>query len=68
MNTNNTPTTPKEATMVRTSRPFTLRVTFTVFSKALNKQFTNVELHRDMDDARLRASALGWTIAAVEAL
>jgi hypothetical protein len=54
--------------MVRTNRPFTLRVTFTVFSKVLGKSFTNVELHRDMGDVTLRASALGWTVTKVEAL
>jgi hypothetical protein len=60
--------TPKETAMVRTNRPFTLRVTFTVFSKVLGKSFTNVELHRDMGDVTLRASALGWTVTKVEAL
>lgn len=52
----------------KTSLPFTLRVTFTVTSKALKRTFVNVELHRDMDDANLRASALGWVITKVEAL
>jgi hypothetical protein len=44
-----------------------LKVTFHVFSKVLNKEFTNVEFHRSMDDARLRALALGWTVTKVEA-
>jgi hypothetical protein len=44
-----------------------LKVTFYVFSQRLGKEFINVELHRSMDDARLRACALGWTISKVEA-
>ena len=44
-----------------------LKVTFHVFSQRLGKEFINVELHRSMDDARLRACALGWTISKVEA-
>jgi hypothetical protein len=44
-----------------------LKVTFHVFSKVLNKEFTNVEFHRSMDDARLRALALGWAVTKVEA-
>jgi hypothetical protein len=43
------------------------KVTFTVFSKSLKKSFVNVELHRSMEDAKLRALALGWTVAKVEA-
>ena len=43
-----------------------LKVTFYVFSKVLNKEFRNVEMHRSMDDARLRACALNWTIESVE--
>lgn len=46
----------------------TIRVTFWVFAPVLNREFTNVELHRSMADARLRALALGWTITKVEAL
>jgi hypothetical protein len=45
-----------------------LRVTFTAHSKTLGRSFTNVELHRSIEDARLRASALGWTIWKVETL
>lgn len=48
--------------------PYTLRVTFSVFSSVLNKTFLNVELHRSMDDVRLRALALGWQIAKIEPL
>ena len=44
-----------------------LKVTFHVFSQRLGKEFINVELYRSMDDARLRACALGWTISKVEA-
>jgi hypothetical protein len=44
------------------------RVTFWAFSKVLNKEFINVELHRSLDDARLRACALMWTITKVEEL
>ena len=43
-----------------------LKVTFYVYSKLLGKEFFNVELHRSMDDAKLRACALGWTISKVE--
>jgi hypothetical protein len=46
----------------------TLRVTFSSFSKVLKKTFTNIEFHRSMDDARLRALALNWQIASVEAV
>ena len=45
-----------------------LEVTFYVYSKLLGKEFFNVEIHRSMDDARLRACALGWTISKVEVL
>lgn len=38
------------------------------FSKALNKEFFNVEYHRTLDDAKLRASALMWQIWNVEAV
>jgi hypothetical protein len=44
-----------------------LKVTFKSFSKALNKEFFNVELHRSMEDAKYRASALGWQVWKVEA-
>jgi hypothetical protein len=45
-----------------------LKVTFYVFSKILNKEFRNVEMHKSMDDARLRACALlNWQIEKVEA-
>jgi hypothetical protein len=43
-----------------------IRVTFYVFSKILNSEFINVEVHQSMDDARLRGLALGWTISKVE--
>lgn len=44
-----------------------LKVTFYVFSKILNKEFRNVEMHKSMDDAKLRACALNWQIEKVEA-
>jgi hypothetical protein len=47
---------------------YTIRVTFTCYSKILKRHFVNLECHRTLDDARLRASALGWTIAEVETL
>jgi hypothetical protein len=47
---------------------YTLRVTFYVYSKVLRKEFRNIELHRSMSDATLRASALGWQIESVVAL
>ena len=43
-----------------------LKVTFWTFSKILNKEFRNVEFHRSMADANLRALALNWTIEKVE--
>lgn len=43
-----------------------LRVTFYVFSKVLGREFRNVELHRSMEDAKLRACALGWQVEKVE--
>jgi hypothetical protein len=43
-----------------------LKVTFYVYSKVLDKEFFNTELHSSMDDARLRACALNWTISKVE--
>lgn len=42
------------------------RVTFYVYSRVLEREFRNVELHRSLDDARLRALALNWTIESVE--
>lgn len=45
---------------------FKLKVTFYVYVECLGKGFENIELHRSIDDARLRACALGWTISKVE--
>jgi hypothetical protein len=42
------------------------KVTFYVYSKVLNKEFRNIETHKSMDDARLRALALNWQIESVE--
>jgi hypothetical protein len=42
------------------------KVTFYVYSKILNKECRNVEIHKSMDDARLRALALMWQIESVE--
>ena len=48
-------------------RSFTmLKVTFYCFSDILNKGFVNVEYHKSLDNARLRAMALNWTIQSVE--
>jgi hypothetical protein len=41
------------------------QVTFYSFSKVLNKGFINVEIHKSIDDAKLRASALHWSIQSV---
>lgn len=41
------------------------RVTFYVYSRVLEREFRNVEMHRSLDDARLRALALNWTIESV---
>lgn len=43
-----------------------LKVTFTSYSKILKKDFVNIEIHRSMADANLRALALNWNIAKVE--
>jgi len=43
-----------------------LKVTFTSYSKVLKKDFVNIEIHRSMADANLRALALNWNIAKVE--
>ena len=42
------------------------KVTFYVYSKILNKEFRNVEVHKSMDDARISACALNWQIESVE--
>jgi hypothetical protein len=42
------------------------KVTFYVYSKVLNKEFRNIETHKSMDDARLRALALNWQIESIE--
>ena len=39
---------------------YTIRVTFYCYSDVLKKAFRNIELHRSMPDARLRACALNW--------
>jgi hypothetical protein len=44
-----------------------LKVTFRSYSKVLRKEFFNVEIHRSMADAKLRALALMWEISKVEA-
>ncbi len=44
------------------------KVTFYVFSKVLNKEFRNVELHRSEADYNLRANALNWTVEKVESI
>jgi hypothetical protein len=42
------------------------QVTFYVFSTILNKEFRNVEIHKSMADANLRALALNWQIESVK--
>ncbi len=42
------------------------KVTFYVYCKVLNKEFRNIETHKSMDNARLRALALNWQIESVE--
>ena len=44
------------------------KVTFYAFSKVLNKGFVNVEIHKSLDDIRLRASALNWQIQSIDAI
>lgn len=48
--------------------PYTIEVTFMVYSKIAKKTFINVELHRSLSDAQLRACALGWQIVKTEPL
>jgi hypothetical protein len=43
-----------------------IKVTFYTYSKVLKREFRNVEVHKSMDDARLRALALNWIIEKVE--
>lgn len=43
-----------------------IKVTFYVYSKLLKREFHNIEAHKNIDDARLRAMALNWTIEKVE--
>jgi hypothetical protein len=50
-----------------TKEPQMIKVTFAVDSKILKKSFVNVELHRSMEEANLRALALGWRIVKTEA-
>lgn len=52
-------------TQKHTPAPF--KVTFYVFSKFLNKEFRNIEIHKNLADAKLRASALNWSIEKIEA-
>ena len=42
------------------------KVTFYVYSKILNRECRNVEIHKSMADAQLRALALLWQIESVE--
>jgi len=42
------------------------KVTFYVYSKILNRECRNVEIHKSMADAQLRALALMWQIESVE--
>ena len=44
-----------------------LKVTFKYVSRSSKKEYINIELCRSMDEARLRALALNWTILSVEA-
>lgn len=45
-----------------------IKVTFSNYSKVLKKFFPDVEtaIFKSLDDARLRALALNWTIAKIE--
>ena len=44
------------------------QVTFYVYSKILKKEFRNVEIHKSLADANLRALALNCQIESVEAI
>lgn len=45
-----------------------IKVTFSSFSKILNKHFPEVEVRvfKSIEDARLRALALNWNISKIE--
>jgi hypothetical protein len=47
-----------------------IKVTFSSFSKVLNKYFPEVEtrIFKSIQEARLRALALNWTISKIEQL
>ena len=43
-----------------------VEVTFHGYSFILKKAFVNIETFKSVEDARLRASALGWAIVGVK--
>lgn len=43
-----------------------LRVTFYKKCRHSGKEYTNIEKHASVDDAKLRAYALGWSIVKIE--
>lgn len=43
-----------------------LKVIFYSYSDILKREFTNIEYHNSLSDAKLRAAALGWTIQNIE--
>ena len=45
-----------------------IKVTFYVYSKILNKVYRNIETHKSLADANLRALALGWQIESIETI
>lgn len=49
-----------------TTTNYKFRVTFYTYSPILKKEFINVEYHRSIADANLRAMALDWTIQSIE--
>lgn len=43
-----------------------IKVTFWTYSRILEKEFINIEIHKSADDARLRATAFNWKITKIE--
>jgi hypothetical protein len=44
------------------------KVTFYSYSKILKKEFRNIEIHKSIADAELRALALFWHIEKIESI
>lgn len=42
------------------------KITFYVYCKVLKKEFYNVEFHSSLENAKIRACALNWSISKIE--